>query len=75
MKLTTTTILLMGGAILLIWSGITDRNPVDVLKSIFTGNELPETGSWTGGKMGRFAPPRGNGDSGGGGGSSNQVLV
>lgn len=48
MKLTTTTILLAAGAILLIWSGITDRNPLQVLKAIFTGEPIPEKGSWGG---------------------------
>lgn len=48
MKLTITTMLLGGGAVLLIWAGITDRNPVHVMRAILTGNEIPERGSWGG---------------------------
>lgn len=48
MRLTITTVFLVGGGVLLIWSGITDRNPVEVLRSIFTDQPIPEKGSWSG---------------------------
>lgn len=33
------------GAVLL-WCAVTDRNPVDVVKAILTGQPVPERGSW-----------------------------
>jgi len=30
---------------LLLWSGLTDRNPVGVLKAILTGQDVPAKGS------------------------------
>lgn len=41
MKLTVPTLLMAGLGMLLIWSGITDRNPIAVLRAILTGQPIP----------------------------------
>lgn len=52
MRMTVTSMLLIGGGVLLVWSGVTDRHPVEVLRAIFTGQPIPERGSWSGGSGG-----------------------
>lgn len=37
----------VGVGTLLLWCGITDRNPVDVAKAVLTGKEIPPKGSGT----------------------------
>lgn len=46
MKLSIPVLLLAGGGMLLLWAGITDRNPTAVLKAVMTGKPIPEAGSW-----------------------------
>lgn len=45
MKFTMPMLLGLGIGTLLLWCGITDRNPVQVLKAIFTGQSIPVAGS------------------------------
>lgn len=37
--------LLSAGA-LLIWCSVTNRNPLEVVRAVFTGKDIPEKGSW-----------------------------
>lgn len=45
MKFTTPMLLALVAGSLLLWSGLTDRNPVAVMKAILTGQEIPAKGS------------------------------
>lgn len=54
MKLTVPTLLMAGAGMLLIWSGITDRNPIHVLQAILTGKPIPGPGA-VGSAIGRGA--------------------
>lgn len=45
MKISTPMLLAVGAGTLLLWAGITDRNPVEVLKAILKGESIPAKGS------------------------------
>lgn len=47
MRITAVTVILGGVGMLLVWGGITDRNPLVVLRGILEGKGIPDAGSWT----------------------------
>ena len=47
MKFTIPMLLGLGAGTLLLWCGITDRDPRDVIKAVLTGKEIPPKGSGT----------------------------
>jgi hypothetical protein len=63
-KITVPFLLITGAGALLLWCGITDRNPVDVMHAIFTGGTIP--GKGTGAKKTTPLLPNTAPDSGGG---------
>lgn len=78
MKLSVPTLLIAGLGILLIWSGITNRNPIEVVKAILTGQPIPgpgEFGSAVGRGVGRAAREGAEASTrGGGGGTRSSAL-
>lgn len=52
MKLSVPTLLIAGLGSLLIWSGVTNRNPVHVIKAILTGQPIPAAGGVLGSAVG-----------------------
>jgi len=44
MKLSVPLLLMLAVGLLLVWSGVTDRNPMAVIRAIFTGQSIPESG-------------------------------
>lgn len=45
MRIGLPTVLIAGMGGLLLWCGITDRSPIDVVKAVLTGQEIPPRGS------------------------------
>jgi hypothetical protein len=71
MRLTIVSLFIGGASALLIYSGVTDRHPVEVMKAILTGSTIPAAGSWGGGTIGRATrPAAGDPNVGSAGGST-----